>query len=175
VSGSWNARNGTKGAKGFREFRGLSRLSRSNGARSHSTRRLDESLGWNEEAFKALVKILVGKVQRLSDLVGVYRAHSPAYLATQHQESRETDGGSMTQVEILEELEGLTTTERLTIIEAALRLIREDLQHIEPSPAQAERKQQLAAAAEALLPDYAAGGELTSFTALDSEDFYAQG
>ena len=45
---------------------------------SHSTRRLDESLGWNEEPFKAFVKILVGKVQGLSDLVGVYRAHSPA-------------------------------------------------------------------------------------------------
>ncbi len=46
---------------------------------SHSTRRLDESLSWNEEAFKAFVKILVGRVQGLSDLVGVYRAHSPAY------------------------------------------------------------------------------------------------
>ncbi len=38
-----------------------------------------------------------------------------------------------------------------------------------------QRRQQLTAAAEALLPDYAAGGELTIFTALDSEDFYAQG
>jgi len=36
-----------------------------------------------------------------------------------------------------------------------------------------ERKRQLAAAAEALLPDYAAGGELTIFTTLDSEDFRA--
>jgi hypothetical protein len=40
---------------------------------------------------------------------------------------------------------------------------------------QTERRRQLAAAAEALLPDYAAGGELTIFTALDSEDFYASG
>ncbi len=46
---------------------------------SHSTRRLDESLGWSEDAFKAFVKVLVGKVQGLSDLVGVYRAHSTAY------------------------------------------------------------------------------------------------
>jgi len=46
---------------------------------SHSTRRLNEGLGWNEEAFKAFVKTLVGRVQGLSDLVGVYRAHSPAY------------------------------------------------------------------------------------------------
>lgn len=79
----------------------------------------------------------------------------------------------MTQIEILEELEKLTTTERLTIIEAALHLIREDLQQEEQPLARTERKRQLAAAAEALLPDYAAGGELTIFTALDSEDFHA--
>jgi hypothetical protein len=75
----------------------------------------------------------------------------------------------MTQMEILEELEKLTTTERLTIIEAALRLVREDLQPVEQPLARTERRQQLAAAAEALLPDYAAGGELTIFTALDSK------
>jgi hypothetical protein len=33
----------------------------------------------------------------------------------------------------------------------------------------------LATAAEALLPDYKAGGELTAFTALDSEDFCTEG
>ena len=79
----------------------------------------------------------------------------------------------MTQIAILEELKGLTTMERLTIVETALRLIREDLQRVELPPARTERKRQLAAAAKALLPDYAAGGELTTFTALDSEDFYA--
>jgi len=79
----------------------------------------------------------------------------------------------MTQTEILEELKKLTITERLTIIEAALLLIREDLQQAEQSLVRTGRKQQLAAAAKALLPDYAAGGELTVFTALDSEDFCA--
>jgi len=79
----------------------------------------------------------------------------------------------MVQVAVLEELRKLTTTERLTVIETALHLIREDLQQLDRSLAQAERKRQLAAAAEALLPDYAAGGELTIFTALDSEDFHA--
>lgn len=82
-------------------------------------------------------------------------------------------GGSMTRVEILEELKKLTVIERLSIIEAALYLIREDLQQVEQPIARTERKQQLATAAEALRPDYAAGGELTIFTALDSEDFYA--
>ena len=42
---------------------------------------------------------------------------------------------------------------------------------MELPPARTERKRQLAAAAKALLPDYAAGGELTILTALDSEDF----
>ncbi len=44
----------------------------------------------------------------------------------------------------------------------------EDLRQIREN-----RQQQLTAAAEALLPDYASGGELTSFTTLDSEDFRA--
>jgi hypothetical protein len=38
--------------------------------------------------------------------------------------------------------------------------------------ARIERRRQLVAAAEALLPDYTAGGELTIFTALDSEEPY---
>jgi len=82
-------------------------------------------------------------------------------------------GGGMMQVEILEELKKFTIPERLTIIEAALRLIREDLQQVGQPLTRTERRRQLAAAAEALLQDYAAGGELTIFTALDSEDFYA--
>jgi hypothetical protein len=79
-------------------------------------------------------------------------------------------GGHMTQTEILEALRKLTATERLTVLEAALQHIREDLQQIEQPLTQIDKKRQLAAAAEALLPDYAAGGELTIFTALDSED-----
>ena len=75
----------------------------------------------------------------------------------------------MTQVEMLEELKKLTPAERLTFIEAALHLIREDLRQTEQSSE--ERKRQLAAAAEALLPDYTAGGELTVLTDLDGEDF----
>jgi hypothetical protein len=44
---------------------------------SRSTRHLDESLGWNEGCFKAFVKMLVGRVANLSDLVGIYRRHHP--------------------------------------------------------------------------------------------------
>jgi len=46
---------------------------------SHSTRRLDESLGWNEDAFKAFVKLLVRKVAGLNNLVEVYRQYHPGY------------------------------------------------------------------------------------------------
>lgn len=79
----------------------------------------------------------------------------------------------MTHKEILEELKKLPTTERITIIEAALHIIHEDLQQIEKPLTKTEKKRQLAAAAEALLPDYSAGDELTVFTAIDHEDFHA--
>jgi hypothetical protein len=79
----------------------------------------------------------------------------------------------MTQTEILEELKKLTTTERLSIIEAALHSIREDVQRSEEHPTRPERKRQLASAAKSLLPDYSGDGELTIFTTLDSENFYA--
>ena len=77
----------------------------------------------------------------------------------------------MTRTEILEELQKLPMAERLAIAEAALRLIREELRKAEPSLTEANRTEQLVAAAEALLPDYSAGGELTIFTSLEAEDF----
>lgn len=48
-------------------------------ADSHASRRLDESLAWNDDAFKAFVKALSPKVKHLSDLVGVFEQHSPRY------------------------------------------------------------------------------------------------
>jgi hypothetical protein len=72
----------------------------------------------------------------------------------------------MTQMNILEELQKLTTAERLSIVEATLRMLREELQHEKQSLPQAESKRHLTAAATALLEDYAAGGELTVFTDL---------
>ncbi|MFQ5418913.1 MAG: hypothetical protein ACE5EY_00990 [Anaerolineae bacterium] len=44
---------------------------------SRSSIRLDASLGWNEEAFKGFVKLLVKKVPNFSDMVQVYRSHAP--------------------------------------------------------------------------------------------------
>ena len=79
----------------------------------------------------------------------------------------------MTQGEILEELKKLPITERLTIIDAVLQTIRKDLQQLPLPSVDADKKRQLAAAAEALRSDYAGDSELTAFTALDGEDFYA--
>jgi hypothetical protein len=64
--------------------------------------------------------------------------------------------------------------DRLQVIQAALRVFGEDLQ-TQRQTTHTERKHQLARAAKALLPDYAAGGELTIFTNLDGEGFYVQG
>jgi hypothetical protein len=78
----------------------------------------------------------------------------------------------MTYTEMLETLKKLTLTERLALMEAVLHLMREELQQREQPPATDERTARLAAAAQALLPDYTTDTALTSFTALDSEDFY---
>ncbi len=77
----------------------------------------------------------------------------------------------MTRTEILDELQKLPMGERLAIAEAALHLIREDLRKAVAPPERTKRAEQLAAAAKALLPDYAPGGELSFFTSLDAEDF----
>ena len=79
----------------------------------------------------------------------------------------------MTRTEILQQLKLLPPLERLDLIEAALRLTRDDLRQAELPLAQSEKKKQLAVAAQALLPDYVPGGELTVFTALDGENFHA--
>jgi hypothetical protein len=77
----------------------------------------------------------------------------------------------MTRAEFMQELKKLTSAERLAVAEAALRLVREELQQTAQPSSQAEMKQRLTKAAEVLLPDYQAGGDLTAFTVLDSEDF----
>ncbi len=77
----------------------------------------------------------------------------------------------MTKADILNEIRKFPVIERLRLVEAALDLIRSDLQkEAAAQPPQAGTVSQLAKAAKALLPDYAAGGELTIFTTLDSEE-----
>ena len=79
----------------------------------------------------------------------------------------------MARAEILDELKKFAPAERLTIIEAALQQLREELEQPAHPFNRVDRKKQLQAAAEVLFIDYAADGELTAFTSLDAEDFHA--
>ncbi|MFZ5452087.1 MAG: hypothetical protein ACOZF2_09495 [Thermodesulfobacteriota bacterium] len=79
----------------------------------------------------------------------------------------------MKHTDLLKELKKLAFAERLAVIEAALQQLRADLEGRPAPESLAARKQEMAAAAQALQGDYAAGGELTAFTALDAGDFHA--
>jgi hypothetical protein len=46
---------------------------------SRAIRHLDDSLVWNEDCFKAFVKMLSGQIANLSDGVSVYCQHHPVY------------------------------------------------------------------------------------------------
>ena len=81
----------------------------------------------------------------------------------------------MTQTEILQELKKLTSEERLAVAEAALTLVREELQRAGRPLSKTQMSQQMAQAAKALFRDYQTDTELTAFTVLDSEDFGAKG
>ena len=75
----------------------------------------------------------------------------------------------MTNSEIIDQLKQLTTAERLAVIEAATRLIQEDLSQSETELRPDDK--QLAEAATVLLADYQADPELVAFTSLDGEEF----
>ncbi len=76
----------------------------------------------------------------------------------------------MSQTEVLDEIQRMPLEERLSMVEAAVRLIRETLPPA-PSLTREERRRRLAASAQIALPHYLADKELTAFTALDGEDF----
>ncbi len=78
----------------------------------------------------------------------------------------------MTKTDILEELRKLPPEDVLSIIEAALRGLREDFAPTKQVLPERERKHRLEMAAQALHDDYATDTELTSFTVLDAEDFH---
>jgi hypothetical protein len=73
---------------------------------------------------------------------------------------------------LVAELKGLSNTERLAVIEAATRLIQDDLLAAAKKELRHEQDQRLRAAAEALKDLYEPGGELTEWTALDAEEIY---
>ncbi len=78
----------------------------------------------------------------------------------------------MSQAEVIEAIKNMTMAERLTVLETTLRPMRAELHGFQKPANQAQQNEQLQAAAQALLADYQNDSELTSFTALDGEDFH---
>ncbi|MEW5859205.1 MAG: hypothetical protein AB1861_17775 [Cyanobacteriota bacterium] len=76
----------------------------------------------------------------------------------------------MTKAEILAALKQMTTEERLEIIEATSRMMREEIE--EKANLKAARKQRLRASAEAAIPLYEPGGQLHDLWSSDSEPYY---
>ena len=76
----------------------------------------------------------------------------------------------MSTAQLLEHLKQLSDAERLEVIEAASRLVRDDIDADRPSTA-AERGRQMRVAAERLKDLYEPGGEFAEWTALDAEEF----
>ena len=81
---------------------------------SRSSKMLDASLGWNEEAYKGFVKLLVGKVKGMSDLLDVYRTYHADYKAL----SEKIAATDALINQIVYQLYGLTD-EEIALIEAA--------------------------------------------------------
>jgi hypothetical protein len=70
--------------------------------------------------------------------------------------------------EILQALANLSVSDRLTIAEAALKLVLQE----QNSLSKDEQKRQLKLAAMTAVADYAPGSELNIFSELEGEDFY---
>lgn len=76
----------------------------------------------------------------------------------------------MTKTEIIAALKNLTAEERLEIIEAASRMMREEIE--EKVQRKAERKQKLKAAAAAAVKDYMPGGVLYDLWSSESAPYF---
>jgi hypothetical protein len=78
----------------------------------------------------------------------------------------------MTAAEILEELRKLSPSERLGVLEAALRFTREEMRQAEQPPGETEDQSYLALASKIVLPKHAIASDLREAAVVDSEDFY---
>ncbi len=76
----------------------------------------------------------------------------------------------MRVIEIESELEKMTNSERLFVIEIATKLISKDINGKRRLSLE-EKRAKLRQSAEAMLPEYKNNKELTALTSLDSEDF----
>ena len=81
----------------------------------------------------------------------------------------------MTRAQLLNEFRQYSPQQQLEVIQAALRILAEGLQAVDSYVNGKNGHHPLAEAAALLLNDYREDAELTSFTALDREPFYAEG
>ncbi len=79
----------------------------------------------------------------------------------------------MTQAQLLNEFRQLPLAQQLEVLQALLRIVAQQAQGVEQSANGRDEHTSLAEAANLLLADYQADQELTSFTVLDGEPFYA--
>ncbi|MEP0877828.1 hypothetical protein NDA00_18610 [Funiculus sociatus GB2-M2] len=103
-----------------------------------------------------------------SRMMGVMRSRNVALKERSHSPNPQVN--TMTKTEILAALKQMTTEERLEIIEAASRMMREEIE--DKARIIAEKKKRLRAAAEAAIPDYLPGGALHDLWSPDSEPYY---
>ena len=89
--------------------------------------------------------------------------------AVPHFSSRRKDP-AMSTAQVLEQLRHLSNAERLEVVEAATRLVRDTLASGTPDP-KSEGDRRIRVAAASVRDLYEPGGDLTEWTALDSEDF----
>lgn len=88
----------------------------------------------------------------------------------------DADEEIMVRSDLLNAIRRLPLRERLAVLEDSLHDLREDIAAADPRDGKRVvargRDQELRKAAERALPLYRAGGELTAFTALDTDPFY---
>ena len=101
-------------------------------------------------------------------MMGVMRSRNLALKERSHSPNPQVN--PMTKTEILAALKQMTTEERLEIIEAASRMMREEIE--DKARIIAEKKKRLSAAAEAAIPLYEPGGLLHDLWSSDSEPYY---
>lgn len=81
----------------------------------------------------------------------------------------------MTQAQLLNEFSQLSLPQQLEVIQGALHIMAQQFRSLQPHTNGHEDQKRLEEAANLLLADYMEDKELTSFTALDGEPFYAEG
>jgi len=80
----------------------------------------------------------------------------------------------MTQAQLLREFSQLPLQQQIEVVQAALTIIGQHIQAVQQEANGVSEHKSLAEAASLLLADYREDTELTSFTTLDGEPFYAE-